>query len=283
MSGARLELPGYSCYIEADSGVLDVLEQFYPRSLTATHHPKPTEETFAIVHSGSGWELQRDGEPTGTFQTVGYAALALENQVETEVTAADSGLLALHAGAVATSRGAWLIAGDPDSGKTSSTFQCLQLGQGFLCEEVALYDPGSHTVTPYPQTLALEARFVERFERHFPVVNGRLWPLDSTIVRFVPEKAPTEPVGVDSLLLPRYSPGKAPRVESLTPPDVLTELLGYCFEPTATGEEYLFDAMIALLSKTRVLRLTYGDLRAAREIYRSLLADPGGVGGTPGR
>ena len=273
MTQVDLVLPGYVCSVSAPSRVIDALEYFYPLSLgqrSDRDHPTPSAEQFRIVEEARGWSLLQGDVRKGTFAEAVHALLALEYEIERSVIDIDDGRFAFHAGAVETAVGAWLIAGDPDTGKTSSTFQLLQLGQSFLCEEVSLYDPSAHAIHPYPQTLALERRYIDRFKEVFPVDEGALWTLDDSVVRFIPDRFSRAPVRLHSLLLPRYRPGAPSRVDELGSQDVLTEFLGYCFRPSA-GNERLFDGAIALLEKTRLLRVTYGSLAAARDLYRGLL------------
>ena len=276
MSELHLVLAGFEFSISAPEDVVSSLRHFYPRSLSPAAGAFPTEiparRQFRLACTADGWSLSSNDQPLGVFARPDYALLALEHQIETEVAAVDDGRIAIHAGAVETSKGAWLIAGNPDAGKTSSTFQLLQLEQSFLCEEIALYDPAQRAVHPYPQTPTLDRHYMDEFESRFPVQAGALHPVDETIVRFVPDRFSEGPVPLDLLLLPRFQPGKRAQVTELRPEEALTEMLGYCFPPGG-GEEQLFDAMIDLLENTPLLRATYGDLGQARDLYRNLLSD----------
>jgi hypothetical protein len=201
------------------------------------------------------------------------ALLALEFEIETHVAAVGSEQIAFHAGGVVTANGAWLIAGNPDTGKTSTTFHLLELDQEFLCEEVALYEPATRRLFPHLQTLSVEHGFLKDFEASFPIKSGELFALNDHVTRFLPRRVCDSPSVVDAVLLPRFRPEARAAIEPLTAESVLAEFLGYCFAPQH-GEEALFDAVIDLLETAKVYRLTYAHARQARDLLTQLLGSP---------
>jgi hypothetical protein len=275
MTRVLLALAGFEFSISAPEEVIGQLRQFYPRSVDSRDEASGATARFRIHKKGYSWILSRNGKQLGAYSRPVYALLALEYQIEKGVTALDDGRIAIHAGAIQTDSGAWLVAGDPDSGKTSTTFQLLQLEQSFLCEEISLYDPVTRFIHPYPQTLALDQRYVSEFGSRFPIGGGELISLDEGITRFIPDRFAASPVPLATVLLPRYRAGEEPSILELRSEVVLTEVLRYCFRPSI-DEERLFDVVIDLLEHARLLRVTYGDLGQARDLYRGLL-DSGGA------
>ena len=274
MTERRLQIAGLEFRVRATPEVFDLLHFFYPWSISrpgvGDGPGRQADVSFTIDTDGDSWLLARDGRPIGTYPQPTYALLALEYEVEKNATEIDDGRVAVHAGAVATDLGAWLIAGSPESGKTSSTFQLLQLGQAFLCEEVALYDPDEGSIHPYLQTPALDHRYVESYRHSFEVEKGALVRLDDSVDRFIPERFTDHSVRLSTVLLPSFRPGTEPVVEQLPPESIFTEMLGYCFAP-ASGNEVLIDAVIDLLERSRILKVTFGDHLQARELLAGLL------------
>ena len=272
MRALRLTLPTAEFSISAPAEILNLLRIFYPHSLS----PQPIDGTlphFSLLPDADVWHLEYNGSSLGAFARPSAALLALEYRIETDVAGVDDGRIAIHAGAVATTNGAWLLAGDPDSGKTSSTFQLLELGQSFLCEEIAIYDPVRREVHPYLQTLSLNRRYVDLYRSSRSVEAGSVHELDENLSRYLPHRVETSPQRLSALLLPRYRPHAIAGIEELPAAEALTEVLGYCFQPSA-GEERLFDALIDLLDTVTVLRVTYRDMAEARDLYSGLLTAP---------
>lgn len=197
--------------------------------------------------------------------------LVLEEAIERKVIADAKRLLALHGGAVATPVGACLLLGDSDSGKSSTTFQLLELGAGFLCEEISLCEPETWQVVPYPQTLTLSDSLLSEFTADLEP-RGQLHRLLPGIVRYRPDQLPdvgdrSEPI--ERVLLPRFRAGVPTNLDPLSPDSALTEVLGYAFPPNV-DTEVQFDRMIALLERVETLRFTYSSASTARAALAEL-------------
>lgn len=272
MTRATIELPSATFSVHAPVEVLEALCRFYPQSRQGPTGSRPALD-FDIHAGTADWTLRRAGQVVGSFSDPIQALLALEFEIETHVAAAGSEHIAFHAGGVATANGAWLIAGNPDTGKTSTTFHLLELGQVFLCEEVALYEPATRRLFPHLQTLSVERGFLKDFESSFPIENGEIFALNDHVTRFLPQRVSDTPRVVEAVLLPRFRPGAGAAIQHLTAESVLAEFLGYCFAPQH-GEEALFDAVIDLLETAKIYRLTYGYARQARDLLAHLLRSP---------
>lgn len=252
----------------------ELLRLFYP-------HVRPAAGSedggwlgrFAAARAGGRFELALDGEVVGRHETALAVLQDLEYRLESRLIRSCGRRVAFHAGAADVGGRACLLAGDPEAGKTSCTFQLVELGHAFLAEEVAVVDPATAEVHPFPQALAFGPELVEDFRRSAELRHGELHALLPAYRRYVPRRLGTAPVPVDTLVLPRYRPDAAPGLEELSPADALTETLGYCFEPGFDREEF-FDRVIALLERWRIVRLTYGDASGCRRLLGGLFPAP---------
>lgn len=261
--------------LEAPEEVLAATRVLYPHSL-ASRDPAAADlpALFRVERRGGHWHLEREGASLGEFSRPLHVALALEHGIETRIVRDCGEWIAFHAGAVGVGDGAVLLAGLPDSGKTSCTFQLVELGHRFVAEEVALVEPGSRRVHPYLQTPALDDRFLREFERTRPVAAGRVEKLDHGLRRYLPARVARQPLPLEAILLPRYRPRQEPAVEELEASAVLTEILAYCFEPNGDDEAF-FERVIALVGSVRLLRLAYPHAAGARELLAGLFPPPG--------
>ena len=74
------------------------------------------------------------------------------------------------------------------------------------------------------------------------------------------------------VLFPRFDPSCAPRLEALTPGDVLTETFQYCFPPRGT-EEQLYDNVIRILERCRLWRLHTRDIESSRTLLTRVISE----------
>jgi hypothetical protein len=167
---------------------------------------------------------------------------------------------------------ACVIAGNPDTGKTTTTFNLIEMGHIFLCEEVTPVDPGTLLVHPYPQVLGLDGDYAEKYRSLYPVTKGELKIPDSEMARYRPYAVGPEPVLLETILIPSYDPSGTRGIEKLTPGEVFTELLGYCFPPN-TDDENLFDSVIKICEEAQIFKLRTKSLRSMQELLKELF-DP---------
>lgn len=264
---ATLLLPGHPLVIEGPAEALELLRRRYLHSWTgAAEGPVDLELTV----DGDRWHLRGGGRTTGPLTGALQAVQALEHEVESSLVARNRERIALHAGAIEAGGRAHLLAGPPDSGKSTSAFQLIELGHRLLSEEVTLVDPASLMVEPHLRTLALDARYLERYARERPIAHGRVERLDERWARYTPARARREPAPLATLILPRFHPGARSAVEELDASEVLPELLACCFAPAA-AEEPFFDAVLGVLDGCRIVRATFSGTADALQLWRRLL------------
>jgi hypothetical protein len=230
----------------------------------------PTQHEYIIESTANALTLLKDGKPLQQFTSSHKLIFCLEEDVENTLIRSIGNWVGFHAGAVRIGDTACIIVGNPDVGKTTTTFNLVEMGQTFLCEEIAPVDPESLLVYPYPQVLTLEAAYAENYLSLYPVTNGEFKIFDSQMARYLPYAAESDPVPLKTILIPAYDPSEKPGIEKLTPSQVFTELLGYCFPPNG-DDERLFDSVIRICEEVETFRLRTNSIQSMQELLKELI------------
>ena len=213
--------------------------------------------------------LLKDGQSVGQFGSCLNLICHLEEDIENTLIRSIGGWAGFHAGAVMIGDSACVIPGNPDTGKTTATFNLVEMGQIFLCEEVTPVDPETFLVYYYPQVLTLEGAYAEKYLAVYPVQYGELKILDSQMARYCPHAVGSDPVPLKTILMPTYDPSETPGIEELSLDEAFTELLGYCFPPN-TDDEHLFDSVIRICEKSEIFRFRTNNLQSMRQLLKEL-------------
>lgn len=246
--------------------------------------------TGAVVHhyeaiwDGSRAVLRRDDDCLGEFADATALMFALEEELEVLLISQLGNWIGLHAGSVALQGQAIITVGHPDTGKTTTTMQLIELGLTMLSEEVTPIDPDLHLVHPFPHNLTLARHYAEAFSSLYPVTRGALTYYGADMARYAPTATHNTPAPPVAFLFPAYHPEYAPQLVEVSPSDVLTELLQYCFAPRTTDEQ-LYDSVIRVVERCRVFRLQTNSIESARALLGSvitrLLAEPASPAPSP--
>ncbi len=229
----------------------------------------PLRHEYVIASTSNGLSLFKDGQPARQFGSRLDLICRLEEDIENTLIRSIGAWVGFHAGAVMIGDSACVIAGNPDTGKTTTTFNLIEIGYTFLCEEITPVDPETFLVYPYPQVLGLEGTYAEKYLSLYPVQNGEFTIPDSQMVRYRPHTAGSEPVPLKTILMPAYDPFQKPGIEELAPDEAFTELLGYCFPPNR-DDEHLFDSVIRICEEAEIFRLRTNSLQSMRELLKEL-------------
>ncbi|MFC2165491.1 hypothetical protein ACFLT2_10920 [Acidobacteriota bacterium] len=261
-------LPRMTFSLESTEEIVEVVTLFYPFYMR-TERPEDVAHTYRIEKEGEEWVLSKNGQVLVRMQGELEAVFSLEYDVEISVLQHRKDWLAFHAGCVAVGDKACIIAGNPDTGKTTTTFNLVEMGHKFMCEEIAFLDTESGEVLPYLQTPSLDKEFIKVVKERFPVKRGEISPTGLFSVRYRPQLIQKEPMELSTIVVPRRDPDAQPEIIPLKPGEFLTEFLSYCFEPNVDMENFL-DNVITVLEKTQIVRLVYRDILDCREGLRQL-------------
>jgi hypothetical protein len=134
---------------------------------------EPTPETGRA-------DLFIDGQPT--LQSV--RPFAILDRIVWEVNQlawrSNPSRVLIHAGAVEVNGRATIVCGPSGAGKTTLTTALCVAGAGYLSDEIAVLDPASNWIDPYPKPLSLRAGSRDRFPMLAPpsplaTVMGSSW------------------------------------------------------------------------------------------------------------
>lgn len=264
-----LSFPRLNISLTAPHEIMADIQTAFLHSICPETHLSLRHE-YAIESTPNGLVLLKDGQLTGSFGSCFDLICRLEEDIENSLIRSLGNWVGFHAGAVMIGDTACVIAGNPDTGKTTTTFNLIEMGHTFLCEEVSPVDPETLLVYPYPQVLTVDGTYAERYRSRYPVQNGTLKIFDSRMARYHPYAAGSDPVPLKTLLIPAYDPSQTPGIEKLSPDEVFTELLGYCFPPN-TDDEHLFDSVIRICEAAEIFRLRTNSLQSMRELLKKLL------------
>jgi len=269
-----LSFPRLNISLTAPDEIVDDIQAAFLHSISPDTNLLFQHE-YVIESISNGLSLVKDGQVAGQFGSCLDLICRLEENIENTLIQAMGNWVGFHAGAVMIGDSACVIPGNPDTGKTTTTFNLIEMGQIFLCEEITPVDPETLLVYPYPQVLTIEGAYAEKYLALYPVQNGELKILDSQMARYRPHSAGSYQVPLKTILMPSYDSSGTPGIEKLTPGKVFTELLGYCFPPNR-NDEHLFDSLIRICEETEIFRLRTNSLQSTRDLLKELFGpNPG--------
>lgn len=274
MATIVLEYPKLSISVTAAEPIAGAIgRNFAPlvaaRAVTAVDH------RFRVESQARGFGLVKDGQVLAAFPDAAELMFFLEEEIERTLLDHLGGWIGLHAGAaVLPNDSALVVVGQPDTGKTTTTFQLVELGLELLCEEVTPVDPETVRAHPFPHTLSFARSYAEQFTALYPVRHGTLAYHGAQIARYVARRVRTTPVRMGTILFPAFDPASVPRLEAMEPGAVLPELLHHCFRP-ALGDERLYDSVIRLIGRCALVRLHTNGIACTRRLLERLVADAG--------
>ncbi len=264
-----LSFPRLNISVSAPEAIAADIQDAFFHSIRSHRNPSPRHE-YVIETTSNGFSLLKAGQPARHFGSSLELICRLEENIENTLIRSMGDWVGFHAGAVMIGDAACVIAGNPDTGKTTTTFNLVEMGQTFLCEEVTPVDPETLLVYPYPQVLTIEGTYAEKYRSLYLVQNGELKILDSQMARYSPYDVGSDPVPLKMILIPAYDFSKTPGIEGLSPDEVFTELLGYCFPPNR-DDEHLFDSVITICEKAEIFRLRTNSIQSMRELLKELI------------
>ena len=268
-----LSFPRLDISLAAPDEVISDIQAAFLHSIRSETSLSPRHE-YVIGSTPNGLDLLKEGQLLGHFGSCSELICHLEEAIENTLIRGIGDWVGFHAGSVTIGSSACIIPGNPDTGKTTTTFNLVELGHTFLCEEVAAVDPETLLVYPYPQVLTFDGTYAEKYRSRYPITNGKLTILNSQMARYYPRAAGSDPVPLKTVLMPLYDPSQTQGIEELSPGEILTEFLGYCFPPNGDDEQ-LFDSAIRICEAAEIFRLRSNSLQSMHELLRELFgAEP---------
>lgn len=271
MSLLFLEYPKLAVSLSLPDDVVEGFRTNFASALVSAA-PATVHREFLVRRLKAGVVLESSGTVLGIFPTATELMFALEENLENALIERLDGWIGLHAGAVALPEIAIVTIGHPDTGKTTTTFQLVELGLELLCEEVTPVDPSTIRVHPFPGTLTLDRRYAEAFASRYPVTRGALTYHGTEMARYAAGRVRKEAVPLGAMLFPAFDPSCRPRLEVLSPAEVLTDIFQYCFTPTMDDEQ-LYDSVIRVIERCRLFRMHTRDIESARGLLVELLSE----------
>jgi hypothetical protein len=227
--------------------------------------PLVIHQKFTVHFEGKRLSLFKDRVQLNLFSNVYELIFALEEEIEHALVKNIGTWVAFHAGCVAKQDSAIMVVGNPDTGKTTTTFQMLELGLDFLCEEVTPVDPESGLVYPFPQILTMSRPYAEESNSLFPVKEGVLSYYGPELARYIPGRVRKKAAKLKTIIFPSYNPVFKSSIKELSPGDILTDLLHCCFLPNVKEEE-LYDQVIRISENCRLLRILTCGIASTRDL-----------------
>lgn len=189
--------------------------------------------------------------------------------------------LLLHAGVVAYEDRAIVLPALPGTGKSTLTAALALSGFRLLSDEFGVVGLDDARVYPLLRPAALKNDAIDVIARARP--HARLGPRFSgtrkgTVAHLAPDaaswRARAVPARPHLLVFPRYAAGAALAVEPMGKARALAKLSANSFNYDMLGPEG-FDAAAALVRRSTVARLTYGNLDEAVAAIGALAAETG--------
>lgn len=178
----------------------------------------------------------------------------VEHRIKREVLlsfmAVHSNLLWMHAAAVTRAGGAIMMAGEWGSGKSTLTARLCHAGWQYLTDDTAPIDPATDRVLPFPQTPLM------RPASRVPLSPAELSGLEKVAIPLAPASWVTEPVPIEAIVFPRYTPGIAARLDPITPADAVFAMVPHILNFPGHRQQAL-EYLARLVRSRALLRLPF--------------------------
>ena len=222
------------------------------------------DASYRIAAGDGLWEVSLDGAPVSAPANRLDAVDRLVASVNTECVRGAPDLVALHAGAVTIDRATVLLPGVSNSGKSTLTAGLVAAGAGYLSDELALLDPATQQVIPYPKSISLDRGSFELFPDQRPALHPSFERTPLTRWHVPPDEfgALGRPGPVVAVVAPRHTPGASTSLDRIGGRQALDLLLANSFDFAPAGEAG-FRALVRLARQVPTYRLEAGELAGA--------------------
>lgn len=201
---------------------------------------------FTLTRRGGGGVLLDAARPACAADDLAGLFAAAEWHLTRCAMQALTGYLQVHAATVVVDGGAILAAGPPESGKTSLALGLAVAGGALAGDEVALLDPQSARVTPFPRDLIVHDGTARLYAGRLPCIRVPAWKTFPGYVHAAPHelglRTAQGPALVRRLVFPVRRPSGTTQCRPLGPAEAARRLLEQVFslpQPGAAGLEMI--------------------------------------------
>lgn len=232
---------------------------------------EPVDSIVSVTDPGDDgpFEIREGYGAFASAESVDDAAEAVLAACNRAATTVPSHAVRLHAGVAALGDRAVVICGDSGSGKSSLTAALVRAGWGYLTDEVAIVEPGTWEVTPYPKWIDLSASSLGLLGLDtVPVIgpSGHKSHLPPSAIGGVGERCAVAAI----VLLDAAGGDQVPPVRELTSRDAMLAILGNVFA-TTWDEPTGLQAVADLCTAATTVQLGRTSLDEMVSIVRSAL------------
>ena len=237
--------------------LVDLFEELYAATVTDRRPDVDLVVGGALGPDGPGWFVARDGVvlvrtagPTVAFEHLVFEA----NQ---QAIQRSTGVVRLHASAVAGTRGAVVCAGAMQAGKSTLAAGLVRRGLDYLTDEVAALTVDGR-VRPYAKPISLGRPPSTLGPVDWAPAAGRVALGASGLVPpSVLGTVGTDPVPVGLFVLPRYRRDAPTVVRELTGTDAVTAVAAHAFHLEEPG---VLAALVAIVDRVPCIEVESGSL-----------------------
>ncbi len=197
----------------------------------ATPLVKHPDHVFDVYQEQNAFVLSRDLQEISRTDSRENIALDTIRELTLMSYQSPAYLAVLHAGTVASSDQAILIAGNGGSGKTTLAAALIKNGFVHISDDVAPILNTNHEVFPVPVALCVKEGSWQALQTWYPeLTHQRTYQRFGKRVRFLSPgasvaRAPYRSYPVSHILFPRYQPGTSASLTPLSAAGVLQQLI----------------------------------------------------------
>lgn len=240
---------------------------------------RTTDTASTVVHLlrvDDHWTAYRDGVRALALGSVASLARSLVWYLNSLALEAPTSDVLVHASVASVDGRAVIFPGRSGAGKTTLVAALALAGWEYLSDEVAVVEPESGLVHPYPRPLALEEdswRLVPEALTRWPsAVPQLVTDLRLLLPTSLGTGAPPGPARPLALVFPEVVGGTATQLLPLSRAEALERLIPLCFNLRALGPTG-FDGLASLVRSVSCHRLVLDGVTTLRQVVEPLVVD----------
>jgi len=235
----------------------------------AAHRDEGSPRTrFILERRGPRFILLQDGEKVCAASCLPAFFQEVEWALTEAAMAALGHFFQIHAGVVVHRGRACLLVGRPDAGKTSLVLGLAARGGAIFTDEVALVEPRSLQVNPFPRDLIVHRGTQQLFSERIETTAPPPWKIFADYRYLSPAdlafQESDQPATSGRLVFPVLRPGIGVSHRPLGQAEAARRLLEQSFDLAGWGAEGM-DLVGRLVEACPASEVVFGDARSAAE------------------